>query len=81
MAMDFHELVDAKFDDWHDFVECAKRYFNDGKTIMSAFETWDWFLCPAIVGRVLERWKKENNQNIYRIREYHARVLQEIFKA
>lgn len=82
MAMDFHELVHKKFDDWHDFVECAKRYFNDGRTTgMEDLETWDWFLCPAIVGRALERWKKENNQNIYRIREYHVRVLQEIFKA
>lgn len=82
MAMDFHELVHARFDDWHDFVECAKRYFNDGRTTgMEDLETWDWFLCPAIVGRVLERWKRDGNYDLYLIREYHARVLQEIFKA
>lgn len=76
-AKDFHALIHGRFEDWHDFIECAKRYFNAG----SELETWDWHLCPAILSAALELWKKDKAADMYAIREYHVRVLTEICNA
>lgn len=82
-AMDAHELIHGRFDDWHDFVECAKRYFDNGANTADLWklDTWDWDLCPAIIEKTLQLWKRDGGYGMHSIREYHARVLTEICDA
>lgn len=82
-AMDFDALIHGQFEDWHDFIECAKRYFDNGANTADLWklDTWDSYLCPAILSAALEIWKKDKPADMYAIREYHARVLTEICNA